>query len=242
MKELLFGGMHHDRFWGLRNVSLKVFEGERVGIIGPNGAGKSTLLKVICGGLRPSSGSVRTVGSISSLLSMVPGWHEDDTGIENIKYNLMVKGVPSARVPAIIDDIIDFTELGQFIFHPVRTYSTGMSARLSFAIATAIEPEILIIDEVLGTGDGYFAWKAMKRMQEFCARGRAIVFVSHSMASVQQMCDRAVWMQHGSVRLEGEVSYVLKQYELDFRKSEDEVSTDGSFGKGRTKRRSRFRR
>ena len=222
LKEALFGGVRHDRFWALRGINLKIFEGERVGIIGPNGAGKSTLLKIICGTLRPTLGSARTRGTISSLLSMVPAWNEDETGIENIKYNLMMRGVSARRIPTLVEDIIDFTELGQFMFHPVKTYSTGMSARLSFGIATATEPEILIIDEVLGTGDGYFAWKAMKRMQDFCARGRALVFVSHSMAAVQQMCERAIWMQNGSVRLTGEVGYVLKQYELDFRRSEDE--------------------
>jgi energy-coupling factor transporter ATP-binding protein EcfA2 len=152
---------------------------------------------------------------------MVPAWNGEETGIENIRFNLGLQGVEAARIPALTEDIIDFTELGAFIFHPVKTYSTGMSARLSFAIATAIEPEILIIDEVLSTGDGYFAWKAYQRMKQFCARGRALLFVSHSLAAVQQMCDTVVWLQNGSVRLKGEASYVLRQYELDFRRLED---------------------
>jgi ABC-type polysaccharide/polyol phosphate transport system ATPase subunit len=223
LREALFGGTKHDTFWALRGVSLSVKEGERIGIVGPNGAGKSTLLKVIAGNLTPTSGRVAVTGKISSLLSMVPTWSEDANGVENIRFNLLLQGVPERRIPELIEEIIEFTELGPFIFHPVKTYSTGMSARLSFAIATATDPGLLIVDEVLGTGDGYFAWKAYQRMQEFCSRGRALLFVSHSVAAVQQMCDRAIWIQNGEIRLAGEVGYVLRQYELDFKKSEDEV-------------------
>ena len=223
LRETLFGSQRHDTFWALRDISLKIKEGERVGIVGPNGAGKSTLLKVIAGNLTPTTGKVSVVGKISSLLSMVPAWNEEANGIDNIRFNLLLQGVEENKIPSLTEEIIDFTELGPFIFHPVRTYSTGMSARLSFGIATATSPELLIVDEVLGTGDGYFAWKAYQRMKEFCARGRALLFVSHSISAVQQMCDRAIWMQNGTVRLDGELGYVLRQYELDFKKAEDEV-------------------
>ena len=164
LKELVLGGIRHETFWALRDISLKVKEGERVGIVGPNGAGKSTLLKVISGTMSATNGQVKTYGRISSLLSMVPAWNEEETGIENIKFNLLLNGVPEKRIPDLVEEISDFTELGPFLFNPVKTYSTGMGARLSFGIATATEPDILIIDEVLGTGDGYFAWKAMKRI------------------------------------------------------------------------------
>jgi lipopolysaccharide transport system ATP-binding protein len=222
LKEALFGGVHHDTFWAVRDVSLEVFEGERVGIIGPNGAGKSTLLQIITGNLKPAAGQVRVIGRISSLLSMVPAWNSEETGIQNIKFNLFMQGTPERQIPRLIEEIVEFTELGAFIYHPVKTYSTGMSTRLSFAIATATEPDILIIDEVLGAGDGYFAAKAHRRMLEFCARGRALLFVSHALPAVRQMCSRVMWMQNGSVRLQGEADYVLKQYELDYRKAEDE--------------------
>jgi lipopolysaccharide transport system ATP-binding protein len=226
--ETFLGGVRHDTFWALRDIDLKVREGDRLGIVGPNGAGKSTLLKIICGNLSQTSGRVDVNGRISSLLSMTPAWNEEETGIENIKNNLLLQGVVRRQIPNLIEEIVDFTELGAFIYQPVKTYSTGMGARLSFAIATATNPDILIIDEVLGTGDGYFAAKASERMKTFCRRGRAIVFVSHSVAAVQQLCDRVLWMQNGSVRMVGSADKVLAQYELDYRRSEDEATRVGN--------------
>ena len=223
LREALFGGTRHDTFWALRDVSLEVQEGQRVGIVGPNGAGKSTLLQIIAGNLTPTAGRVAVTGRTSSLLSLTPAWNVDASGLENIRFNLTVQGVPARKIPRMVDDVVEFTELGPFIFHPVKTYSTGMGARLAFAIATAVEPEILIIDEVLGTGDGYFAGKAYKRMLEFCDRGRALLFVSHSTAAVQQLCNKVVWMQNGTIRLHGEAEVVLRQYEMDFRQAEDEA-------------------
>ncbi|MGY4472609.1 ABC transporter ATP-binding protein [Bradyrhizobium sp. USDA 3364] len=224
LREALFGGRRHDKFWALRDISLKIAEGERVGIVGPNGAGKSTLLKVIAGNLTPTSGRVRVNGRISSLLSMVPAWDESATGLENIRFNLLLQGMSPSSISRAIEDIVDFTELGAFIHQPVKTYSTGMGSRLSFAIATATEPEILIVDEVLGTGDGYFAAKAHRRMQDFSARGRALVLVSHSIAAVQQMCSTVIWMQNGGIRAVGDAQSVLAKYELDYRRSEDEAT------------------
>ena len=221
LRETLFGGERHDLFWALRDISLEINEGDRVGIVGPNGAGKSTLLKVIAGNLSATSGKVSVNGKISSLLSMVPAWNEEMNGIENIRFNLLLQGVPPKHIDVLIDDIADFTELGQFLRHPVKTYSSGMGARLSFGIATAMEPEILIVDEVLGVGDGYFAAKAARRMNEFCARGKALLFVSHSTAAVQQMCNRVVWLDQGTIRMRGDAAEVLKAYELDFRLAED---------------------
>ncbi len=222
LKELVFGGVRHDLFWALRDVSFSVWAGQRVGIIGPNGAGKSTLLQIIAGNLQPTSGSVRVNGSISALLSLVPAWNVEQTGLENIRFNLLLRGCSPAQIAMLTEDIIDFAELGPFIRHPVKTYSSGMSARLSFAVATAISPEILIVDEVLGAGDGYFAGKAARRMKEMCDRGKALLLVSHATAAVQQMCDTVIWMQNGCIRLAGEAQYVLRQYELDFRRAEDE--------------------
>ena len=222
LKELILGGVRHETFWALRDISFKISEGEKVGIVGPNGAGKSTLLKVIAGTMAATQGKVTSHGRISSLLSMVPAWNDEESGIENIKFNLLLNGVPEKRIPDLVEDIADFTELGPFLFNPVKTYSTGMGARLSFGIATATEPDILIIDEVLGTGDGYFAWKAMKRMQDFCAKGRAMILVSHSISAVQSMCDRVIWMQNGEMREDGPAQDILTAYELNYRRVEDE--------------------
>jgi lipopolysaccharide transport system ATP-binding protein len=223
LKEVLFGGVRHDVFWALRNVSFSVKEGQRVGIIGPNGAGKSTLLQVIAGNLKPTSGSVSVRGQISSLLSLAPAWNIEQTGLENIRFNLIVQGVPLPRIPSAIEDVIDFCELGAFIYQPVRTYSSGMSARLAFAIATAVDPEILIVDEVLGSGDAYFASKAYRRMIDFCDRGRALLFVSHAISAVQNLCNTAIWIQNGTIREMGAAEQVLKNYELDYRRTEDEA-------------------
>jgi len=226
--EGLLGGVRHDTFWALRNISLEVLEGQRLGFVGPNGAGKSTLLQIIAGNLAPTKGRVSVHGKISSLLSLSPVWNGEDTGIANVKFNLMVQGVPDRKIRSMTDEIMDFTELGAAMYRPVKTFSSGMSARLAFAIATATDPEILMIDEVLGAGDAYFVGKAMRRMEEFCNRGKALLFVSHSTQAIRQFCDRAIWLENGSIRLEGDVDYVLKQYEIDYRKAEDEAMRAGN--------------
>jgi lipopolysaccharide transport system ATP-binding protein len=223
LREVLLGGNRHDLFWALRDVSFEIFEKQRVGIIGPNGAGKSTLLQLITGNLQPTSGAVRVNGKISALLSLVPAWNHEDTGVENIRFNLLLQGCDPRKIPTLTEEIVEFTELGPFVYRPVKTYSSGMSARLSFAIATATQPDILIIDEILATGDAYFVGKAYKRMTDFCARGRALLFVSHATDAVRRMCDTVIWLQNGSIRQVGPTEYVLKKYEEDFRQQEDET-------------------
>src|SRR5262249_43106733 len=137
----------HDVFWALRNVSLEIKEGQRVGIIGPNGAGKSTFLKLITGNLAPTSGTIEVNGRVSAMLSLTSFLNPDQTGLENIRFNLILSGTPQREIPALTEEIIDFTELGSFIHAPVRTYSSGMNARLAFAISTAMTPDILVVDE-----------------------------------------------------------------------------------------------
>ena len=159
---------------------------------------------------------------ISALLNLVPAWNVEQNGIENIRFNLLLRGYSGSKISGLTEEIIDFAELGPFIHQPVKTYSTGMSARLSFAIATAISPEILIVDEVLGAGDGYFANKAALRMKEICDRGKALLFVSHSTSAVRLMCDTAIWLESGSVRLSGPVDIVTTRYDDDMLRSNDE--------------------
>ena len=220
--EILTRKTRHELFWALHDVSFSVQAGQRVGIIGPNGAGKSTLLQIIAGNLQPTSGTVDVNGSISALLSLVPAWNVEETGVENIRFNLLLRGCDKSKIAALTDEIIDFAELGQFIYQPVKTYSSGMSSRLSFAIGTAISPEILVVDEVLGAGDGYFAGKAVRRMKEVCDQGKALLFVSHATAAVRQMCDTAIWIESGGIRLMGPVDYVCTKYDEDMARSDDE--------------------
>ena len=221
-KELVTGRVYHDTFWALRDINLDVFEKDRIGIVGANGAGKSTLLQIIAGTMRPTSGSLRVDGKISPLLSLTPSWNSEESGLENIRFNLFIQGADPKRIPQMIEDIIEFTELGPFIYQPVRTYSSGMSARLAFAIATAIDPEILIVDEVLGAGDAYFVSKAYRRMVDFCNRGRALLFVSHAPGAILRLCERAIWLQNGVIRNVGKASEIVKEYETQMRYAEDE--------------------
>lgn len=224
--EMLTGKPRHDVFWALKDISFQVKERQRVGIIGPNGAGKSTLLKIITGNLAPTSGKLSVNGNISAMLSLVSSLNPEETGLSNIRFNLLLNGCHRSEVNQLTEDIVDFTELGAFIYRPVKTYSSGMNARLAFAIATSIEPDILVVDEVLGAGDGYFVGKATKRMIDLCNKGRALLFVSHSTSAVQMLCDRVIWMENGSVRMMGPTDYVLKLYEEDYRKREDETTRD----------------
>jgi lipopolysaccharide transport system ATP-binding protein len=226
--EAIFGGARHDVFWALRDISFEIAEGQRVGIVGPNGAGKSTLLKIITGNLQQTSGSVAVRGTVSAMLSLTSFLDVDQTGLDNIRFNLLVSGARRAEIPRLTEEIVDFTELGAFIRSPVRTYSSGMHTRLAFAISTAITPDILVIDEILGAGDAYFVGKATKRMIDLCDEGRGLLFVSHSISAVQMLCDTAIWMDGGSIREIGPVDQVARRYEADFRAQEDEKTRSGN--------------
>ena len=228
LKEVFLGGIRHDLFWALRDLSLCINEGERVGVIGPNGAGKSTLLQIVAGTLTPSHGTVKVEGDISALLSLVPTWSLEETGLDNIRFNLMLKGCTTSQIDELCEEIVDFTELGPFIHQPVRQYSAGMGARLSFAIATAIAPDVLIIDEVLGAGDGYFASKAMERMRQLCNKGKALLFVSHSVSAIRMFCNRAVWLENGVVRMAGLADHVTTAYERDVLEQEERSTRAGN--------------
>jgi len=210
-----------DEFWALRDVSFEVMPGGRLGIIGPNGAGKSTLLRTISGNIRPTKGTVQLDGKVSALWSNISFWNPDQSGTQNAKANLQLQGLKSKDAQSLLKEIEDFVELGSFMEMPVRTYSTGMGARLMFAIATAVTPEILIIDEALSAGDGYFAAKATRRVMELSERGKALLFVSHSTAAVRQMCESVLWLENGEIRELGDASRVIANYELDLKRAED---------------------
>ncbi|MEM4202773.1 MAG: ABC transporter ATP-binding protein [Candidatus Methanomethylicaceae archaeon] len=203
--------------WALRDVSFEVIRGEALGIIGRNGSGKSTLLKVIARVLRPTSGRVWVKGRVVPLLELGGGFHPELTGRENIFLNGTLLGHNRREIVERFDWIVDFAELWDFVDAPLRTYSTGMVARLGFAVATAWEPEMLLIDEVLAVGDMAFQRKCKARLDEFRKNGITLLIVSHNPQLIRQICNRVIWLESGYVRLSGEVETVTLQYEIFMR-------------------------
>lgn len=208
-------------FWALRGIDLELAKGQRIGIVGRNGAGKTTLLKLITGNLTPTTGTVRVNGKIQAMLDAGTGFHPDFTGRENIRASLTLQGFTSRQIAESTEDIADFTELGEFLDRPFKTYSSGMAARLIFATATAIRPEILIIDEILGAGDGYFIGKSSERMRQLVGTGASILLVSHSMETITLMCDKAIWLDRGRIVKAGPSLDVVKAYGQYIRVLED---------------------
>jgi len=202
----------YEDFWALRDVSFDVRRGETFGVIGRNGSGKSTLLKVSARVLHPTQGSLQLRGRVAPLLELGAGFHLELTGRENVYLNSALLGRTRRQVDSLFQSIIDFSEIGDFIDSPLRTYSTGMVTRLGFAVATAVRPQILLVDEVLSVGDMAFQQKCMDRMYEYREQGSTILFVSHSIASVEALCDRAVWLANGKVRALGDVAEVTGRY------------------------------
>lgn len=196
----------------LKDISCKINKGETVALIGVNGSGKSTLLKLMTKIIYPEQGTIKINGKISSLLELGAGFNTDFTGRENIYFNASIYGLGRKEVDKIIDKIIEFSELGDSIDTPVRTYSSGMYMRLAFSIAVNVQAEVLLIDEILAVGDAHFQDKCLKKMQELKRQGKTMVFVSHSVAQVKSFCDRAIWLRDGVVRMDGPVNEVLDQY------------------------------
>jgi ABC-type polysaccharide/polyol phosphate transport system ATPase subunit len=215
VKELLLfwqGEKYYQEFMALSDVSLTITRGEVVGIIGPNGAGKTTLLKLIAGLLPLDRGLITVNGKVTALLALGVGVHPEFTGRENILYGGMLLGMPKRMVLEKMEGIVEFAELGQFIDHPFRTYSAGMRARLLFAISMSIEPEILIVDEALATGDMYFVHKCQQRIEELCRSGATILFVSHNVRQIESLCSRCVVLDQGRLCFDGNVEEATLQY------------------------------
>lgn len=213
---------YFQEYWALRDVNIQVKRGERVGLIGHNGAGKSTLLKLIIGNLEPTEGRIKIDGKIQALMELGTGFHPDFTGKENIRASLAYNGLTQAEIKSKEEEIIDFAELGDYIDQPVKTYSAGMYARLAFSTATAIEPEVLIIDEVLGAGDAYFSGKCIERMKNLTGNeDTTVLFVSHDLASVQALCERVIWIDKGRVRYDGDALTAIKRYSDTVREKQE---------------------
>lgn len=202
-------------------VSFSIQTGDRLGIVGSNGAGKSTLLQMITGVSKPSSGNIEVVGHVTAVLTLGVGLREDLSGRENIYIDGEVQGKSRSEINLIIDEIIEFAELGEFIDYPVRTYSTGMKSRLAFSMLVCIEPEILIIDEALSAGDSVFAAKASQKIREICNKGKIVILVSHSMATIVEMCDRCIWIDQGQIVMDGDPQEVTSAYLEDVRKADE---------------------
>jgi len=213
-----------NEFVALAPLSLTVQRGEALGLIGRNGAGKSTLLQMVCGTLNPSSGSVKVNGKIGALLELGAGFNPEFTGRENVHLAAAVMGLSGAETDALYDSIVEFSGIREFIDQPVKTYSSGMYVRLAFSIATSANPDILVIDEALSVGDGAFAKKSFERIMQLKEQGTTVLFCSHSMYQVESFCDRAVWLDHGQVQMEGPASKVVAAYADSLRAADETLS------------------
>lgn len=206
------GQVAYEEFWALKNVSFEVKKGEVLGVVGHNGAGKSTLLKVISGILKPTKGTVHVNGKVVPMLELGSGFDFDLTGRENIFLNGAILGYSEQYLERKYDEIVDFSELGRFIDVPIRNYSSGMLMRLAFSISSVIDPDILIVDEILAVGDAPFQEKSRRRMLELMGGGTTVLFVSHNIDQIREMCGRVVWLEHGQVRMTGEAELVCKTF------------------------------
>ncbi|HEV8610425.1 MAG TPA: ABC transporter ATP-binding protein [Thermoanaerobaculia bacterium] len=222
LRELLFRAPRHRPFHALKDVSFELPAGGALGLIGENGAGKSTLLKIVAGTTRATSGSIERHGVIASILELGMGFHPEFTGRENARMNAAILGLSGADIRRRLPQIRDFAELGDFFDRPVRTYSSGMALRLAFAVATHADADVLIVDEALAVGDGYFQKKSVDRITDFQKRGGTLLFCSHALYYVALLCDRAIWLKQGDVASAGPALAVVRAYEAFLQRKEQE--------------------
>jgi lipopolysaccharide transport system ATP-binding protein len=204
---------HRERFMALKNISFSVEKGEGLAVVGANGAGKSTLLSLVAGLAKPDEGTVYVEGRIAALLELGSGFHPDLTGAENVSVNAALIGLSRRRTAEIFDEIVDFSGIGEFIDEPLRTYSSGMMMRLAFSVAINMDPEVLLVDEVLAVGDAAFQEKCFERLRRFRHAGKTLLCVSHSTGMVREMCDRGIWLDHGELMMAGTIGEVIEAYE-----------------------------
>lgn len=228
LKEIVLRKPFHTIFAALDNITFSIGEGETFGIIGENGAGKSTLLKILARTLKPTSGNLTINGRTAALLELGAGFNPDLTGEDNIFLNAYLMGLSKKEIEGKIEEIITFSELGDFIKRPVKTYSSGMYVRLAFSIATSVNPDILIIDEALSVGDQYFQKKCIDRMMQIKNQGKTILFCSHSLYLIQELCHRTVWLKNGRIAKIGETSAVIKSYNDWIRQKKSEIRLPSS--------------
>ena len=222
LRELLFRSPRHRPFHALRDVSFELPAGGALGLVGENGAGKSTLLKIVAGTTYPTTGSVERHGVVASILELGMGFHPEFTGRENARLNAALLGLSAAQIRRRLPEIRDFAEIGDFFDRPVRTYSSGMALRLAFAVATHADADLLIVDEALAVGDGYFQKKSIDRITDFQKRGGTLLFCSHALYYVALLCDRAIWLKRGEVAAAGDALPVVRAYEAFLQQKERE--------------------
>lgn len=234
LKEMLLRRPRHRDFTALSEVSFELPAGGSLGIIGENGAGKSTLLKIVAGTTSPTSGSVVRQGVVASILELGTGFHPEFTGRENARMNAALLGLTGESLRRRLPEIRDFAELGDFFDRPVRTYSSGMALRLAFAVATHVDADVLIVDEALSVGDGYFQKKSIDRITDFHRRGGALLFCSHAMYYVALLCERAIWLREGREEASGPAVSVVRRYEAFLQEKERRSSEPAAFSAGLT--------
>ncbi|OCC14274.1 Teichoic acid export ATP-binding protein TagH [Dissulfuribacter thermophilus] len=213
LKEILFRKKLHKEFIALKGISFSMASGDVLGLFGDNGAGKSTLLKILAGALEPTSGTIKVNGRVTALLELGAGFHPEFTGRQNIYLNAALFGMTEEEIRAKEQDIIEFSELGDFIDQPVKIYSSGMYVRLAFSIATSVDPDILIVDEALSVGDQHFQKKCIERMMKFCEQNKTILFCSHSIYHLEQLCKTGIWLHRGEIRMKGPIKETLSAYQ-----------------------------
>lgn len=213
---------YHQEFYALKDVSFEIKKAETVGIIGKNGSGKSTLLKILTGVLNPTKGNIQINGKVSALLELGAGFNMEFTGIENIYLNGTIMNISKKEMEGKLQDILEFADIGDYIYQPVKTYSSGMFVRLAFAVAINVDPEILIVDEALAVGDTRFQLKCMDKFTEFMEAGKTVLFVSHDINSIKRFCSRCLWINDGALIMDGDTDEVTDRY-IDFLKSDEPI-------------------
>lgn len=210
--KLIKNKVTYKTFRALDEVTVEIFQGDRIGVIGHNGAGKSTFLKIIAGVLKPTSGSLKIRGQVVPLLELGAGFDEEFTGAENIRLNGAIQGYSKEYLDSIYDEIVTFSELGEFINMPIKNYSSGMKAKLGFSIASQLKPDILLVDEILGVGDIEFRKKSSNRMKELMNTGKVIIVVSHNLEQIKALTDKVIWLEKGKILMFGETQQVCDAY------------------------------
>lgn len=223
---IIRGDIKTHEFWALKDISFDVYKGEVLGIIGRNGSGKSTMLKIISGIMKPTEGTVKTAGRVAPMLELGSGFDMDMSGRENIFLNGAILGYTEEFLKAKFDEIVEFSELEKFIDSPIRNYSSGMMARLAFSIATIVVPEILIVDEILSVGDEAFQEKSRAKMMELMGGGTTVLFVSHNLQQIREMCSRVLWIDGGDMRIIGTPEEVCGMYANQRKLNEQEENKE----------------